>query len=123
MERGPGNWPEKIEAAYRECRDKLDRARKEAEHWRDNHKTLKAEVERIRAQTSSPEAVYVVQHSYEIDECAETKFIGVYRSRAAAGDAVERLKTVRGFREYPDDFHVDEYRLDQDHWVDGFVSD
>jgi phage shock protein A len=50
MERGPGNWPVDLEEAYRECRQKLDKARKEAEHWRDNHKTLKAEVEKLRSQ-------------------------------------------------------------------------
>lgn len=48
MERGPGNWPLDPKAAYVECRQKLDKARKEAEHWRDNHKTLKAEIDKMR---------------------------------------------------------------------------
>jgi predicted nuclease with TOPRIM domain len=33
-----------------ECREKLDKARKEAAHWRDNHKRAMAEVERLRVE-------------------------------------------------------------------------
>ncbi|HXN03681.1 MAG TPA: hypothetical protein VN895_02485 [Candidatus Acidoferrum sp.] len=36
--------------AYRECREKLDKARKEAAHWRDNHKRAMAEVKHLRAE-------------------------------------------------------------------------
>lgn len=50
MERGPGNWPVDPKAAFVECRQKLDKARKEAEHWRDNHKTLRAEAEKLRSE-------------------------------------------------------------------------
>jgi homoserine kinase type II len=66
--------------------------------------------------------VYVVMHSYELDECDETKFIGVYSSRLAADAAVTRLKLQPGFRLRPDDFHVDAYEVDQDHWSEGYVS-
>ncbi|HEY9286437.1 MAG TPA: hypothetical protein VIT43_00275 [Candidatus Dormibacteraeota bacterium] len=123
MERGPGNWPVDTEGAFRECRDKLDKARKEADHWRDNHKTLRVEVERLRSQKISGDPVFVVQHSYPTGRCDEIKFIGVYRSHAAATNAVGRLRTAPGFREHPDDFTIDEYRLDADHWVEGFVTD
>lgn len=47
-ERGPGNWPVDEQLAFIECREKLDKARKEAAHWRDNHKRAVAEVERLR---------------------------------------------------------------------------
>jgi predicted nuclease with TOPRIM domain len=47
-ERGPGNWPVDERLAFIECREKLDKARKEAAHWRDNHKRAMAEVERLR---------------------------------------------------------------------------
>jgi hypothetical protein len=48
-----------VEAAYRECRDKLEKARKEAQHWRDNHKTLRSEVERLRSQGLRTKDAYV----------------------------------------------------------------
>jgi hypothetical protein len=65
---------------------------------------------------------FVLLHSYELDECDETKLIGVYSSRAAAEVAIDRLRQQPGFRERPDDFHIDEYQVDRDHWVEGFVS-
>lgn len=123
MERGPGNWPVDPQAAFIECRLKLDKARKEADHWRDNHRILKAEVERLRSQNIPSDTVHVVQHSYGIDDCDETKFIGVYRSHEAASEAVRRLKAALGFRDHADDFYIDEYRLDKDHWIEGFISD
>lgn len=124
MERGPGNWPVDPGAAFIECRDKLDKARKEADHWRDNHKLLRAEVDRLRSQNlSAGSTVYLVQHSYATDQCDDTKVIGVYRTHASATEAVARLRSAPGFREHADDFSVDEYRLDVDHWVDGFVTD
>jgi hypothetical protein len=47
-ERGSGNSPPDERLAFIECRDKLDKARKEAALWRDNHKSLQAEVARLR---------------------------------------------------------------------------
>jgi hypothetical protein len=47
-ERVPGNWPVDERLAFIECREKLDKARKEAANWRDNHKRAMAEVERLR---------------------------------------------------------------------------
>jgi hypothetical protein len=49
-ERGPGNWPVDERLAFMECRVKLDKARKEAARWRDNHKRAMAEVERLRVE-------------------------------------------------------------------------
>ncbi len=66
--------------------------------------------------------VYVLQHSYEQEECDETKFIGVYSSRPAAEAAVARLMGQPGFRDRPDDFHIDEYEVDRDHWTEGYVT-
>ena len=48
--RGPGNWPVDERLAFMECREKLDKARNEAAHWRDNHKRAMAEVERLRVE-------------------------------------------------------------------------
>lgn len=68
-------------------------------------------------------SVFVVQHSHEmVDGVEDVKFIGVYSSRAAAAAAVDRLSRRRGFADAADGFHVAEYRLDQDHWAEGFVT-
>ena len=67
-------------------------------------------------------SVYVLQHSYELGGCDETKFIGVYSTRRRAQAAVRRLRRQPGFRDRPNDFHIDEYAIDRDHWVEGFFT-
>ena len=68
-------------------------------------------------------SVFVLQHVHEMADGAENvKFIGVYSSRQKAQEAVKRLSGVPGFSEAPDGFHVDEYRLDEDQWVEGYVT-
>ena len=68
-------------------------------------------------------SVFVVQHVHEADDGTEdVKFIGVYSSRAAASAAVDRLSRRPGFADAVDGFHIDEHRLDQDHWVEGYVT-
>jgi hypothetical protein len=67
--------------------------------------------------------VFVVQHQYDLDGCDETKFIGVYASRASAEAVVHKLRGQPGFRDHPGDFSIDEYELDRDHWEEGFITD
>jgi hypothetical protein len=69
------------------------------------------------------ERVYVLQHSYRLEGCEETKFIGVYSTHQEAAEAIRRLQVVPGFRDYPTEFRVDEYPLGLDHWTEGFVID
>jgi hypothetical protein len=67
-------------------------------------------------------SVFVLQHVHSRQDCTEdVKFIGVYSSREKAQDAVARLGRLPGFADAPDGFHIDEYRVDQDHWVEGYV--
>ncbi len=67
--------------------------------------------------------VYVLQHVHEADDGAEdVKFIGVYSSRDNAQAAIARLCQAPGFSEAPDGFHVDEYQVDTDHWVEGYST-
>ena len=67
--------------------------------------------------------VFVLQHEYEIAEGRdEAKFIGVYSTREHAQAAISRLITQPGFAEHPDDFSIDEYETDKDHWTEGFVT-
>jgi hypothetical protein len=64
--------------------------------------------------------VFLLQHSYEADDCDETKIIGVYSSRELAEQAAERLRSQPGFSDRPNNFHVDAYPVDQDHWTEGY---
>lgn len=68
-------------------------------------------------------SVFVLQHVHAVaDGDEDVKLIGVYSSRENADAAAARLRDQPGFADAPDGFHVDEYRLDQDHWAEGFVS-
>ena len=65
--------------------------------------------------------VFVLQHARPRDDGEESvKLIGVYSSRAAAEAAIARLRQQPGFSEWPDEFHLDPYELDVDHWTEGF---
>ena len=67
-------------------------------------------------------SVFVLQHVHsQANGVEDVKFIGVYSSREKADAAVARLGRLPGFSEAPDGFHVDEYRVDQDHWAEGYV--
>jgi hypothetical protein len=69
-------------------------------------------------------SVFVVQHSYEVPETGgdEVKLIGVYSTRENGEAAVGKLVLQPGFRDRPEGFHVEEYRLDKDHWCEGYLS-
>jgi hypothetical protein len=68
-------------------------------------------------------SVFVLQHVHVFDDDTEdVKFIGVYSSRESAQAAIVRLSNASGFSEAKTGFHIDEYQLDQDHWVEGYVT-
>ena len=67
--------------------------------------------------------VFVVQHARDAGNGTEdVKFIGVYSTRNKAESAVSRLRKVKGFKDHPDRFVIDEYPLDKDHWQEGFLD-
>ena len=82
------------------------------------------------------QSVFVLQHLHVHAEDEEDyKFIGVYGSHESALRAVERLRTQPGFRDFPalvanlgvgtaegSGFYLDEHRLDEDSWAEGFVT-
>jgi hypothetical protein len=67
-------------------------------------------------------SVFVLQHVHAEGDAEDVKLIGVYSSRQKAQEAVARLSRLPGFADAPDGFHIDEYRVDQDHWVEGYVA-
>ena len=68
------------------------------------------------------ETVFILHHSYELEECEETKLIGAYSTREQAELAINRLKYKNGFKYRPDAFVISEYELDQDNWTEGFAT-
>jgi hypothetical protein len=68
-------------------------------------------------------SVFVLQHVHSTeDDVEDVKLIGVYSSREKAQGAVARLGRAPGFSDAPDGFHIDEYHVDQDQWVEGYAT-
>ena len=68
--------------------------------------------------------VYLVQHEHKIvEDFTDIKTIGIYSSRKKAEEAVERLKNQPGFKDTTKGFSIDEYGIDRDRWVDGFITE
>jgi hypothetical protein len=69
------------------------------------------------------EEVYVVQHVREDpDGYDDVKFIGVYSTLEKAQKVVERLQLLPGFSSNRNGFDIQKYRIDEDHWTDGFID-
>jgi hypothetical protein len=79
-------------------------------------------------------SIFVVQHLHLLPSGEESVcLIGVYRTLDAAKAAVQRLGVQPGFCMHPriidptqkdeeQGFYIDEYELDKDHWIEGFVT-
>lgn len=68
------------------------------------------------------ENVFILEHTYELDDIEETKFIGVYTSEILAKEAIERLKSKLGFCSRPENFVISKQQLNQDSWTEGFST-
>ena len=67
--------------------------------------------------------IFVVEHLHDLGEGREDiKLIGVYSSRRRADESVARMSALPGFRDAPTGFFVEEYEIDTDHWIEGFVT-
>lgn len=67
--------------------------------------------------------VYVLQHAHSFEDGAEdVKLVGVYSSRENAQAAITRLTQAPGFLDAPAGFHIDEYQVDKDQWVEGYST-
>lgn len=68
-------------------------------------------------------AVFLVQHSYELNRDEdEVKIIGIFKTYAAAKKAVEKAKLLPGFKKHLNGFYIDEFQLNKIHWDEGFVT-
>ena len=35
---------------------------------------------------------------------------------------IKKYKKIIGFNKYPEDFYIDKYKMDENHWTDGFIN-
>lgn len=66
--------------------------------------------------------VYLVQHVHKlsVDE-EDVKIIGIYTNVKRAKKTIEKYKLKPGFKRSKRGFYIDEYILNKDNWVEGFV--
>ena len=68
------------------------------------------------------DTVYLLYYVREWVEGEDTELlIGVYRSKADATEAIERLKGQPGFVAHPEGFEIHDYEVGKDHWTEGFA--
>jgi hypothetical protein len=65
----------------------------------------------------STDSVYLLWHTDKFDD---EKLIGVYRTEEDAHAAIKRVKERPGFMDEGGKFQCTKYKLDQDHWRQGF---
>lgn len=67
----------------------------------------------------------MLQHSHLVEgesDVYDSKIIGIYSSEQLALNVVQRYKSICGFEKYPDDFYIDKYKINEDHWTEGFIG-
>jgi hypothetical protein len=67
------------------------------------------------------DTVYMLWFELEQGGDDSKLFIGVYSSESEAKAAIERIKGEKGFVSFPEGFHVYSYKLNEDHWREGFT--
>ncbi len=69
-------------------------------------------------------SVFLLFHTHHLpDGEDDDKILGVYSSRTVAEKKIEELyRKLPGFCESDCDFMIDEYKIDQDGWVEGFTT-
>jgi len=67
-------------------------------------------------------SVFIIEHSYELDGCDEAKLIGAFSILEKAEDIVEQYKKLPGFNLHQDGFFINEYKLDEAEWSEGFLT-
>lgn len=66
-------------------------------------------------------SVFIVFHARETSVGGEdVKMIGAFSSQERAEEAILKISDQPGFRDLPDGFSVDEYKIDEIHWQEGF---
>ena len=70
--------------------------------------------------------VYLLWHVrpafHEHGDEEDAKLLGVFSSEQTAKDWQDDARVLPGFRDFPDDFVIDPYELDQRKWSGGFET-
>lgn len=85
---------------------------------------IESRVWRLDQATSSySDVIYIVEHEYESPpDVDHARLIGMCATSVDAEAAIEVLKTKPGFQRYAEGFSSGLYHLDEDHWLEGFVT-
>ncbi|HEY8505603.1 MAG TPA: hypothetical protein VIL46_13545 [Gemmataceae bacterium] len=68
--------------------------------------------------------VYPLWHVHEFEDGREDeKLLGIYSSRELAEEALERARSLPGFRDAPDGFEIGCYTVDRVCWPEGYVTE
>ncbi|WP_069988938.1 DUF7336 domain-containing protein [Massilioclostridium coli] len=68
-------------------------------------------------------SIFELTHFYKDEDGDDIATdIAVYSTREKAEQALEKFKKHPKFIDHPDDFNIDEYRLDEDNWTEGFFT-
>ena len=69
------------------------------------------------------QVVYLLEHSYKIDEDRdEVKTIGIFSTKRRTQAVIEELKKVKGFRRKKKGFIISKICLDKYGWEEGLVT-
>ena len=69
------------------------------------------------------ENVFLLWHVNKIDsDTKDEKLIGVYSSFRMAKAAQSKTSKLTGFKRAKNGFIIDEYKVDQDNWTEGFIT-
>jgi len=69
------------------------------------------------------ETAYTLQHvSREDTDNEDVKFIGVFSSEKKALACAAKMKKLKGFKKFPDNFYIDKYKINEASWMEGFTS-
>lgn len=66
--------------------------------------------------------VYCLEHSYEEGEIDIVTEIAVYSTKEKAEEALAKFKLHPKFRDHPDGFYLNEYKLNECEWQEGFFT-
>ena len=69
--------------------------------------------------------IFYLEHNHEeIAENGEVsdnaKLLGLYSTKEKAELAIDNFITLPGYKDYPNDFHIDRYELNENCYVEGF---
>ncbi len=68
-------------------------------------------------------SVFILWHTHVHQTGNEDeKLLGVYDSRAEADSALLRFSKIEGFSRHPKGCEISGYKLNRDHWCDGFIT-